>query len=326
MRPTEVTDEQIIQAGIQLESEQARVTGFALRRLIGAGTPTRLIKVWTAHKEGTEPAPAPAEEAQPLPGDIEPALKAATDQVAASLRQLVVGLNGHCQREAKVKVAKAEQDADAKCTLYLEELADASTQIENAENQNQTLERHAQQLGNELNAAHERIAALTGELALANERLERCTADLNKSREQEAGAKQAASIAEQALQALEREVEDAKQTHAEEIGRHQEALSGEKEKRVTLEKKLAQVQLTCDALSEQSNSKTTQLASANAKINGLEERLVDQRIRVDEQHTVLSSQRQSIAHLERQIEQLMEERKQQLDGASPEAGSDESKG
>lgn len=318
MRPTEVTDDQIIQAGNQLESEQVRVTGFALRRLIGAGTPTRLIKVWNGFKEGAEHAQAPKEEAQPLPGEIEPALKAVTEQMAAQLRQLVVALNANCQREAYAKIAHAQQEADAKCALYLEELTDASGQIENAEHQIEVLERHTQQQSVELSAAHERIAALTGELARAKEKLEQSELELERARALEARANEAAEAAERSSEQLVRDLEQAKHNHAEELGRHQEALSGEREKRHTIEKKLNQVQVTCDALSEQSNAKRAELASANSKIKGLEDRVVEQGIRLEEQRSVISSQRQSVIHLERHVDQLMSERKQ----APVEAASD----
>ncbi|MBA1280325.1 DNA-binding protein [Stutzerimonas stutzeri] len=316
MRPTEVTDEQIIQAGIEIEAAQERVTGFRLRRLIGAGTPQRLNKVWETHKEKTAPAAAPAGEAPPLPGDIEPALKSLIDQMAVNLRQLVVTLNGHCQKEAMTKVVNAEREAEAKCALYLEELTDASNQIESAEGQIKSLERQGQQLSTELNAAHERIASLTGELAKATEKLERANFELNEARESEANAINASLLAEQTSQQLKREMEDAKQAHAEDVGRQQEVLAGERAKREAAESKLAQVQLTCDAVSEQLNTRTTQLAGANAKIKGLEERLSDIAIRADEQHSVILSQRQSIAHHERQIEQFMKSH-QEKDASRP---------
>ncbi|MBF6615504.1 MAG: DNA-binding protein [Candidimonas sp.] len=306
MRPTEVSDEQIIQAGLQLEAQQSRVTGFALRRVIGAGTPARLVAVWNAYKQSNAPAPAPAEDAPPLPGDIEPALKVATDQIAANLRQLVITLHGHCQREARTKVVQVEQEADAKCALYLEELADASSQIEKAESLNDSLERQCQQTGSDLSAANERIAALTGELAKANERLERAAAELSKAREMEEVARQAEQQAVQASQQLERELEDAKQAHAEDLGRHQEVLAGELEKRKVIEGQLANAEVTRDAVSEQSNSKSLQLASLEAKIKALDDRLLDHTVRLDEQHSVIVSQRQTVGHLERQNERLNE--------------------
>lgn len=46
MRPVEVTTTQIIVAGIQLEKSGKAVNGTSLRKLIGAGNPARLKRVW----------------------------------------------------------------------------------------------------------------------------------------------------------------------------------------------------------------------------------------------------------------------------------------
>lgn len=39
MRPPEIEDEQIIEAGKQLQADSRRVTGFALRKTVGEATP-----------------------------------------------------------------------------------------------------------------------------------------------------------------------------------------------------------------------------------------------------------------------------------------------
>ncbi|KLV03514.1 hypothetical protein ABT56_18955 [Photobacterium aquae] len=52
MRPTEVTDQSIIEAGHILIDEGTqlnKITGYALRQKIGKGTPTRLIGVWQSY-------------------------------------------------------------------------------------------------------------------------------------------------------------------------------------------------------------------------------------------------------------------------------------
>lgn len=46
MRPVEVTEDQIIDAGNQLVTEGRAVTANALRNKVGAGNPRRLIGVW----------------------------------------------------------------------------------------------------------------------------------------------------------------------------------------------------------------------------------------------------------------------------------------
>ena len=42
MRPTEVTDQAVIEAGMALQAEGRTVTGYALRQKLGAGSGARL--------------------------------------------------------------------------------------------------------------------------------------------------------------------------------------------------------------------------------------------------------------------------------------------
>ncbi|MEZ4128564.1 DNA-binding protein, partial [Salmonella enterica] len=49
MRPAEFTQEQIIEAGEQLQAAGRNITGFALRQKVGGGNPSRLKQVWDEH-------------------------------------------------------------------------------------------------------------------------------------------------------------------------------------------------------------------------------------------------------------------------------------
>ena len=53
MRPVEFTDEQVIEAGRTLQAQGRNITGFALRKLVGGGDPTRLKQRWDAHQAST---------------------------------------------------------------------------------------------------------------------------------------------------------------------------------------------------------------------------------------------------------------------------------
>ncbi len=61
MRPTEVTDAEINEAGERLMAAGKRVSGWTLRAALGnRGKPDRLLAVWTRHvagdaAESTEP-------------------------------------------------------------------------------------------------------------------------------------------------------------------------------------------------------------------------------------------------------------------------------
>ncbi len=49
MRPVEVTENEIIEAGNQLAKQNINITGFQLRKYLGKGTPARLYNVWIEH-------------------------------------------------------------------------------------------------------------------------------------------------------------------------------------------------------------------------------------------------------------------------------------
>jgi ribosome-associated translation inhibitor RaiA len=51
MKPR-ITDQQIVSAGMKLQSQNKAINGWSLRKLIGAGSPDRLNQVWEAHVEG----------------------------------------------------------------------------------------------------------------------------------------------------------------------------------------------------------------------------------------------------------------------------------
>ena len=46
MRPAEFTEEAIIEAGKVLQANGRNITGFALRKEVGGGSPARLKQVW----------------------------------------------------------------------------------------------------------------------------------------------------------------------------------------------------------------------------------------------------------------------------------------
>lgn len=50
MRPATFEAEQIIEAGLALQAEGKRITGFGLRNRTGGGSPARLKQVWDEYQ------------------------------------------------------------------------------------------------------------------------------------------------------------------------------------------------------------------------------------------------------------------------------------
>ena len=98
MRPVEINNEQIIQAGRELADLGRNVTGFALRQKIGGGNPTRLKQVWSEYSGSQNSDVAKAPE---LPAEMSETLDQATKSVTDIFHQLVKELNAKAVSDAE---------------------------------------------------------------------------------------------------------------------------------------------------------------------------------------------------------------------------------
>ncbi|MDU4254584.1 DNA-binding protein [Pseudomonas sp.] len=306
-RPVEVSDEKVIETGKALEAAKMRVTGTMLRKHIGGGTPSRMIRVWEAHKQG-ETVQAEAA-ATTLPIELEDVLKVATDQQAAALRAIVVNMHTVSTRVAERRVAEISQKAAEEREGFKEELQLAEEMLEAAD---QT----SAELRDELAQLRAALTDKTAELATLTERLDHSRAELAEAKESAAQARQEASAASREAEQAARALEVAKQEHAQAQGRSDAALATETEKRIEAERQLSQSRITCDAVTEKMNAQKTKLAGADEKIKGLEERITDLNRLSDEQRSSLHACRQATMRLERQNDELNAELKKLRETAS----------
>ena len=109
MRPAEFEDEQIIEAGKRLLSEGRRVTGFALRKEIGGGNPSRLVRVWEEFRQSQEVVES--QPVQDLPVEVEEALTEMTDSFLDQVRSLALNLNNRAVKTAERRVADVMKSA-----------------------------------------------------------------------------------------------------------------------------------------------------------------------------------------------------------------------
>lgn len=108
MRPAEVTTTQIIVAGIQLEKNGKAVNGSSLRKLIGAGNPARLMRVWeeTSFTRGSNQAESGAVEVAGGGANASPPMISPGSQ---SVHREVEVLRNHVQAlQAQLEAAQSE--------------------------------------------------------------------------------------------------------------------------------------------------------------------------------------------------------------------------
>jgi chromosome segregation ATPase len=148
MRPAEYTQEQIIEAGLDLKAAGRNITGFAIRQKLGGGNPTRLKQIWEEH--ASTQAVTRSEPVADLPAEVAEELATVAKALTDRLTNLAVELNDKAVKTAERRVADAIHSAGQQRELAERELADATTTVEDlenrletAENQNASLEQYA---------------------------------------------------------------------------------------------------------------------------------------------------------------------------------------
>ncbi|GAA3973648.1 DNA-binding protein [Allohahella marinimesophila] len=177
MRPSEFEDSDIIQAGQQLLSDGRRVTGFALRKVVGGGNPKRLADVWATYLQ--QQNSEEAQSAPELPVELEEALAAMTGNFVEQLRELVGQLNTRAVKTAEKRVAEVIASAKAQQQAAEQEVQDATETVDDLEEKLTEHRRVVQEQANKIRdlqeaeaQAQKAQAALEQRLAVLEEKLE----------------------------------------------------------------------------------------------------------------------------------------------------------
>lgn len=133
MRPKEVEDETIIAAGRTLESAGRKITGFALRGLVGGGNPNRLKKVWDEHQSSQ--SVVELEPVAQLPIEVEEQLKVVTKSWAERITALAVDLNDKAVKTSERRVAEMVRATSLQREQAEQELVDAGQAVDDLEQQ-----------------------------------------------------------------------------------------------------------------------------------------------------------------------------------------------
>jgi len=135
-RTPEVDESRIIEAGKRLEKSGKRVTKWGLRNAVGAGNPSRLMRVWEAFKaENGEVVvvAANAEEVPALPPEVEDGLRIMLGEVNSGIEQLIRNSNTIAVRVADMRV-KSQYDATKAAQVDAEnELSEAEAALDQAD-------------------------------------------------------------------------------------------------------------------------------------------------------------------------------------------------
>ena len=202
MRPPEISDQDIIQAGQQVLAAGRPVNGFALRSKTGGGKPERLMKVWEEHLSGQTAAPLKPATTE-LPLEMAEELTAVTKALDERLAALAISLNNKAVQAAERRVHQIQRSADEQSGKDQAALADASVVVDDLQAKLSQAETEAEALQKQLADAQALIEARTGELTQMGERLA-----AQERQSQQADLEHAAELAR-----LNKMLEDERQSH-----------------------------------------------------------------------------------------------------------------
>ena len=169
MRPAEISNDAIIEAGQALQAAGRNITGFALRQKVGGGNPSRLIQVWKEHVSSQ--TVAQAEPVAELPVEVAEVVAGVSKELTDRLAALAVELNDKAVKAAERRVAEVVRAAGEQREQAERELADAAATVEDLETKLDTTEEHARELNAKLAQVQAEHQAQAVELAQVRERL-----------------------------------------------------------------------------------------------------------------------------------------------------------
>lgn len=169
MRPATFEPDIIIEAGLALQAEGRKITGFALRGRIGGGNPARLKQIWEEYQASQ--AQVNAEPVAELPVEVAEEVKLVTQALAERISQLATELNDKAVRAAERRVAEITRAAGEQMAQAESELADAAQTVEDLETRFDDLQDEHQRTLDLLSRSRANEQAQAVELAQLNERL-----------------------------------------------------------------------------------------------------------------------------------------------------------
>nr|AAP82045.1 hypothetical protein [Stenotrophomonas maltophilia] len=168
MRPAEISDAEIIEAGTQLQAQGTNVTGFSLRKRTGRGSPARLSQVWQTYVATASVAPAVAAE---LPVEVADDVAKVVADVGGQLHRVATLMYDKAVRTAERRVAELVRATKEQQAQADQELADASVAFEEMEDRFDTQSAEIESLKEQLASARSSIQGQAIELAKAGEHL-----------------------------------------------------------------------------------------------------------------------------------------------------------
>ncbi len=289
MRPSEVTDAEVIAAGTQLLEEKRRVTGFALRGIIQRGSAPRLKGVWDNHL--AQSATHAPEKISDLPIEVEDALSELSQNLNTQLRVLSTTINNIAHRISERRVAEISQrEIDTKAA-FDDELQDATNTLEDLEQVREGQLEVIAKLEEQLTSERQRNSSLSEDNGRLTEREQQLISDAAELRNQITTLKKEAAVSRNDINA---EI-TAKAVIIDRLTTAEKGIEDAKSE-------INRLTIVNNAITDQSNELKALGATANQQIKSLENQLQTSTQRCDELRTEAHRLNQSNLSLQRALD------------------------
>ncbi|MDJ6542856.1 DNA-binding protein [Salmonella enterica] len=216
MRPVTFEPEEIIAAGKALQAEGVvNITGFALRKRVGGGDPSRLRQVWDGYLAGQ--TSVESEPLADLPPELADAVKVVTATLTGHVVQLLRELNDRAVRAAECRVDDITRTAGEQKEQAERELADAVQTVDDLEQRLEAVTADLRKTQELLDNSREREQTNLVELAQVRERL---AATEERLKDAEKNGREAAEQHRQQTETLQHKLDAAEQRLTDSVSRY----------------------------------------------------------------------------------------------------------
>ncbi|EOV0239503.1 DNA-binding protein [Salmonella enterica] len=216
MRPATFEPEEIIAAGKALQAEGVvNITGFALRKRVGGGDPSRLRQVWDGYLAGQ--TSVESEPLADLPPELADAVKVVTATLTGHVVQLLRELNDRAVRAAECRVDDITRTAGEQKEQAERELADAVQTVDDLEQRLEAVTADLRKTQELLDNSREREQTNLVELAQVRERL---AATEERLKDAEKNGREAAEQHRQQTETQQHKLDDAEQRLTDSVSRY----------------------------------------------------------------------------------------------------------
>ncbi len=206
MKAPTYTDEQIIDAGMQLLAENKRVSPFAIRTLMGGGNPKRIKKIWKESEHEALEGQMVREQVD-LPTEFEDAL-AATKQ---SLDELAKRMYNHAQEIAESRVRETITAARKAKESAEFEVAEAMDTVNSLDEEKQELISSLEKTWHKLEQANADNTRLQERIDTLSHQAEKDKEALREAKTSNAGLQQSNTTLAVKKDLADKQLEEAKQ-------------------------------------------------------------------------------------------------------------------